>query len=667
MGASDRGYYTRSVFENLRALGFPLDRVTLVNPNRPAAFGVPCVPRLDHAVDVAVVATPRATVPGVVGDLAAAGVRACVVLSDGFAESGPDGARLQRDVAEAAGSMLLVGPNTMGVVVPGARLGLWGAPLPTLADGPVATVFQSSGLTNLFLNIAAERRIGLRAAISVGNEAGLRLADHLAALVDDPRVRVIATFIESVTEGRALRDVLERASAARKPIVALRVGRSDRARRNVLAHTGKLATSGAVWDALFRQTGVTSVTNVDDLVETTALYARATDVRLRADGVALVTISGGDCTLLADLASAVGVPLVEPRDRETLATIVGKPALVGDPLDVEDLLRTDPERFFQAVDVLSRDDQVGILGARLNLPVAPTDDPREGYRRVAEIARSHGVLPVFLSRASESFAPEWYALFEELGVPFVREYERGLRAIRELVTFRGRSSRRDRAAPPAASGYVPPAQEGPLSHRDAAELLRAYGVPFAPTEVVASAEEAVAAAERLGYPAVLKADAPHKSDLGAVRVDLRAAPAVRAAYADVSTRAPGRDVLVQRMERGVAEMLVGLYRDPELGLVIALGSGGVLVEIIEDVALRLPPITEEDAREMLSELRGARLLEGVRGRPGGDVDALIQVIVALASADLHGVSSIELNPVLVRAKGQGVAVVDALVEPLAMT
>ncbi len=641
-----------------------MERVQLVNPNRPDAFGVACVARLDAPVDVAVVATPKATVPGVVRDLAAAGVRSCVVLSDGFAEAGEDGARLQAELAAAAGSMPLVGPNTMGVVVPGAALGLWGAPLPRVSDGNVATVFQSSGLTNLFLNLAAERHIGIHAAISVGNEAGLRLTDHLAALVEAPAVRVIVLFIESVSDGRALRAVLERAGDLGKAVIALRVGRSERARRNVLAHTGKLATSGAVWDALFRQSGAVSVANVDELIETTALLARAADAPLRARGVALLTISGGDCTLLADLASRVGVDLVEPRERAVLAEIVGKPGLVGDPLDVEDLLRTDPDGFYRAVDVLARDDQVGILGARLNFPDRPTDALRDGYRRVSEIARSHGVLPVFLSRASETLDDAWHEMFEALGVAFVREYEKGLRAIAALLRFH---ERRAAARQPrekrlyAMPAFTVPPGSGPVPYRYTAELLRALHIPLAPTEIAASADEAVAAAERLGYPAVVKADVPHKSDLGAVRLDLRDAATVRAAYVDVAGRAPGHEVLVQRMERGGVEMLVGRSHDPELGLVVTVGIGGVFVEVLQDVAMRVAPITEADAREMIAQLRGAPLLEGIRGRPPADVDALVRVILTLAFHDLAGISALELNPVVVRARGEGVVAVDALI------
>ncbi len=665
VGASERNYYTRSVFENLRSFGFPLDRVRLVNPNRAEAFGVPCVPRLDTPVDLAVVATPRATVAGVLRELAAAGARACIVLSDGFAESGAEGARLQAEIAAAAGPMLLVGPNTMGVVVPGACVGAWGAPLPPLREGDVSLLFQSSGLLNLFMNLVSARRIGIRAAISVGNEAGLSYVDHLRALVEDERTRVVASFIESVADGRALRTVLERADELGKAVIALRVGRSERAQRNVVAHTGRLAASGAAWDALFRQTGVIAVGNVDELLETVALFARTARKRVEGDGVGLVTISGGDCTLLSDLSARAGVRLPEPTARAELADLVGKATLLGNPLDVEDLLRTDPERFFRALELLASDPQIALLGIRLNLPEKPTDALRESYQRATNVVRARRKVAVALTRASEALDPAWHALFDELDVPLVEEYEKAIGAMASLLSF---TARRRRAAEPRSSrrrsdprGYRPPI--GRLSQRDAATLLAAYGIPFATTSVVASAGEAVAAADRAGYPAVLKADVAHKSDLGAVRVDLRDAAAVRAAYDDVVRLAPGAAVLVQHMEQGVAECLVGITTDDRLGPVLAVGLGGVFVEVLKDVSLRLPPLGEEDVRAAIEDLRGVALLRGARGRPPADVDALVDLALRVSemACDLSGrLSQLDLNPVIVRE--HGAVAVDVLVE-----
>ncbi len=669
IGASDHSYYARSVFENLRRLGFPSEAIRLVNSNRAEAFGRPCAPRLDAPVDLAVIATPARSVPDVVRDCARAGVGACVVLSDGFAEVGAEGARLQSEAAAAAraGPLVLCGPNTLGLVVPSARLGAWGAPLPALHEGCVSMVFQSSGLLNLCLGLLSARGLGFGVAVSVGNEAGLTLADAMRFAIEDEATRIVITFLESVSDVAALRRALERADELRKPIIALRVGRSERARRNVLAHTGRLAASGAAWDGLFRQHGVVPVGNVDALLETTALFARAADAPLTGDGLGFVTISGGDCTLFADLAERVGVRLPEPSRRDALADLVAKPTLLGNPLDVENLLRADAEAFFRALDLFCQEPSFALVGLRLNLPERP-DAIRESYARAARIARQHGKIPLFLSRASEPLDPSWHALFEELGVPFVQEYEKALRAVRALLEFRARRPRTPRRDRPRT--VAPPHARGVLSMEDAVALLRAYDIPFAPTERVDSADHAVAAAARLGYPVAVKAAVAHKSDLGGVRLDVTSAAAVRLAYAEVAAHEGGQGVLVQRMERGVVECIAGISRDPQLGPVLLVGLGGVFVEVLRDVALRVPPISADDARAMLDELGGKALLHGARGRPAADVEQLIEVLLRLSDLACDqgaGIAELDLNPLIVRERGHGLVAVDALVstEPLA--
>jgi acetyltransferase len=674
IGASDRSYYARSVYENLGRLGFPPDAITLVNPNRAEAHGRACVRALETAVDLAVLVTPAETVPALVRECAAAGVGACLVLSDGFAEAGPAGVALQSEAAAAArdGGVALVGPNTMGLVVPRARLGTWGGPLPPVTEGAVSAVFQSSGLLNLLFGVFSTRRIGLRFAISVGNEGGVTVADALRYAVDDEGTGSVVMFVESVAAAAPLREALERADELGKPVVVLRAGRSERARRNVIAHTGKIASSGAAWDALFKQTGAVAVGNVDELIDTTALFARA-GARSRG-GLGFATISGGDCTLFADLAERVGVTLPEPSRREQLAEIVGKPALVGNPLDVENLWRADQDRFFRAIEVLCREPSIGIAAFRLNLPETP-ERMRDAYVRVAALARTNGKLPVFLSRASEPLDPAWHALFDELGTPFLQEYERALRAMRALIAFDARHQ-----PGPASGARAPrhrvgagrnPAREvlaaslpGPLPWRHTKALLDAYGIAFAETEAASSADEAVAIAARMRGPVAVKAWLPHKSDVGAVRLDLSTPEAVRAAFTDISARHGGADVVVQRMERGVVECLVGVSVDPVLGAVLAVGLGGVLAEVLADVALRVLPVSEDELRAMPAELRGAAVLAGVRDRPPADREALVQLLARVARLALDAgelLAELDLNPVVLRAQAEGAVSVDALV------
>ncbi len=677
VGASDENHYARAVFENLRRLGFPLERIACVNPNRETAFGLRCVASvaaLPSPVELAAIVTPAATVAGIVRDCARAGISGCVVLSAGFAEADEEGRRRQDEVAAAArdGGIALVGPNTMGIAAPEAGLGVWGGDLPAgLRAGVVSCVFQSSGLLNLVLSLLAARRIGVRAAISLGNEATLSLADAAAHLVDDAGTRVLAVFVEAIRDVARFRAAIARADARRLPIVVLRVGRSERARRNVIAHTGALASSGAGHEALLRQHGAVLVSNVDELVEHAALFARAADAPLAGDGVGIVTISGGDVSYLADLAERAGVRLPDPAPttRDAMAAALHRPALMGNPLDVGNTLRSDPPAFERALDLLASDPQVALVALRLNLPNPPTDALFEGYRRAASLVRARGDPVVFLSRASEPLDPAWHVLFEELGAPFLMEYEHALHALRALVAFRARTPRAIVAPAPsrenAARRILGGAPAGAvLGWRETAALLDAYGIPLARWELVASAEKAVAAAERIGHPVAVKAALAHKSDAGAVRLDLATADAVRLAHAEVRERAPGADVLVQRMERGVVECLAGITVDAAVGPVLAVGLGGVFTEVLGDVALRVLPIDEAELRAMLDELRGSPLLAGARGRPRADSEALIDVLAKLARLAVDAgdlVVEIDLNPLVVRPQGEGVVAVDALV------
>jgi acyl-CoA synthetase (NDP forming) len=276
---------------------------------------------------------------------------------------------------------------------------------------------------------------------------------------------------------------------------------------------------------------------------------------------------------------------------------------------------------------------------------------RDGYARIAKAVKAHGHLAVFLSRASEPLDDAWHELFRELDVPFLQEYERSLRAIAALLRQRARNPRRQRTVRPRAIAT------------DARDLLRDFEIPFARTESASSPQEAVGAAERLGYPVVVKAWTAHKSDLGAIRLGLLDATAVRGAFGDVAARAPGAEIVVQAMERGIAEVLVGVARDEHLGPVLVCGVGGVFVEALGDVAMRVPPIDRDDALEMIGSLRGKALLHGARGRPPADVDALADVLVRVGDLAVAGADEIEeldLNPVLVRAQGDGVVALDVL-------
>ncbi len=685
IGASERNHYASTIFRNLQMLGFDRSCIFPINPNRTDVFGLktyPTVLAVPEEIPLAVVATNTKAVFPVVQELGQKGVRAAVILADGFGESGDEGKALQQRIVAAANEagLQIVGPNCMGFVAVRKRLGLWAGELPqSLRAGNIGCVFQSSGMLNLFLNLGTRRGVGFHLAISGGNEAILTAADYLSYAADCQEIDVIAMFMEAAPkEPRMFAWALDRAIANGKSVVILRAGRTERAKRNVIAHTGQLAGSAAAWDAFLDQHGAILVDDLDDLMETTALFASA---GVRPDphdrGVGLVTISGGDCTFLCDLSEQEGVPLPElsPETQRIVIEGLDKPTLVGNPLDVESLQRQDEVAFDRCLTAFFQEPRIDTVGVRLNLPDSPTPSLERLYQRIADLKTASNKRVVVLSRATEPLADEWYTLFRRLDLPFVQEYRKGLRAVRRV-----RSSERDRArdrfTAATRSGHAssrPRFEDGGVLPFEAtAKLLDAYGIPLASTIMAGSAQEAVRAADQLGYPCVLKVasiDIAHKTEHGALALGLENGERVQRAYEDMISRvrktkpnAKIEGVMVQRQLRGI-ECLLGIARDEQLGPLLVIGLGGVFVEVLADIAIRIPPITAAEARRALDSLKGRAILYGVRGSPAADVEALAGMASRLSwlAYDLGDeIAEMDLNPVVVLPEHQGALAVDAL-------
>jgi acetyltransferase len=685
IGASERNHYASNIFRNLQMLGFDRSCVYPINPNRTGVFGLktyPTVLAVPEDIPLAVVATNAKTVFPVVHELGQKGVRGAVVLADGFGEAGDEGKALQQKLVASANEvgLQILGPNCMGFVAVRKRLGLWGGELPqSLRAGNIGCIFQSSGMLNLFFNLGTKRGFGFHFAVSGGNEAILTSADYLSYAADCLEIYVIAMFMEAAPKDtRMFACALDRAIANGKSVVILRAGRSERAKRNVIAHTGNLAGSAAAWDAFLDQHGAILVDDLDDLLETTALFASAGLRPGQHDrGVGLVTISGGDCTLLCDISEQEGLPLPElsPETQRVMIENLDKPTLVGNPLDVENLQRQDEAAFNRCLAAFFQEPRVDTVGVRLNLPDSPTSASKRLYQTIADLKAASNKRVVLLSRATESLANEWYTLFQDLELPFVREYRKGLRALRRL-----RNSERDRACDrftmTTRSGPGPSRprfqEGGVLPFEETAKLLDAYGIPLAPTVMAHSPEDAVRAADQLGYPCVLKVasvDIPHKTEYGALALGLENGESVRRAYGDMisqvrktkpSTKIEG--IMVQRHLRGI-ECLLGITRDEQLGPLLVMGLGGVFVEVLADIAIRIPPITVLEARRALDSLKGRAILYGVRGASANDIEAIAEMASRLSwlAYDLGDeIAEMDLNPVVVLPDRQGALAVDAL-------
>ncbi len=684
IGASDRNHYAVNVFKNLQNFGFDASQVVPINPGRAEVFGLKAYPSITEVpgeIPLAVIAVNTKTVVPVVEAAGKKGVKAGVIFADGFAEGGEAGKKLQDQLTAAAkaANLKLLGPNCMGFVSMRAKLGIWGGELPKyLRPGNIGCIFQSSGMMNLVMNFGAKRGLGFHVCASGGNEIILNSADYLAYQAECPEIDVIATYFEAAPkEPERFAAALDRAIANGKSVLILRAGRTERAKKNVIAHTGQLAGSAAAWDVFFEQHGAIIVNDLDDLIDTTALFAGA---RLRPDehrrGVGLMTISGGDCTLLSDIADQEGIPLTDlsTETQQIMIESLEKPTLLGNPLDIEDLQRMKPEAFDLCLEKFFQEPNIDMLGVRLNLPETITSAAEKLYTQISRLSERNDKRVFVLTRATEPPSDVWYEKLKSLSLTFTGDYRKSLRAMSRL-----RKSERDRASgrflPPTRPDVAPHRQKlgrGVLSNDETDRLLKSYGISLAPAVMAQSAEEAARAAEKLGYPCALKVasvDIPHKTEFGALRLGLENAAAVQQAYNDilVSVRAkkPHANVegfLVQKQIKGV-ECLLGIARDDQLGPTLVIGLGGVFVEILADVQIRIPPISAAEARRALESLKGVKVFTGVRGAPPADIDSLADMAARLSwlAFDLGDeIAELDLNPVVVLPKGEGAFAVDAL-------
>ena len=674
VGASDTSAWARNVYQSLRTSGFQ-GRFVPVHPRHPTAFGIPTRPslrELDQPADLAFLLVPTTAVEDVVEDAGAVGIRNLVVLAAGYGEQGDEGRLLQRrliDRATARGITLL-GPNGLGFVNAPARVAPYGLVIsPPLIAGPVSIVLQSGALASSMLAFARGHGIGVNLLVSMGNEAMVTTADVIEYLIEDPATGVIALFLEEIRQPGRFAALARRALDAGKPVVALKVGRSAAGRRVALAHTGAVAGDDAVVDAALRQFGVIRAGSIEELLVTAGLLGSALPLRGRRMGV--VTASGGACDIIADRAHQEGLELPDfgPGTAEALARVLPPFTSARNPIDVtgyglaHELGRRSP--VVGALDAVTRDPDVDfVLHLGVLVPPAPPPDPSALERLIDEQAAiiAASPVPVVLASTTCSDLGEYArGLLAPRRLHLLAGLELGLAAIGHAVRWEEWRSRRtperrrrpDRARAPA---WVAGHPAGPWPETDGRRLLALVGVPMVPAELARSAGEAAEAAARIGFPVALKVCAarlPHKSDAGVVALGLSSGRAVRRAYSRIrqaAARVPDAavdGVLVSPMRVGGHELLAGVTVDSTFGPVLAVGLGGVWTEALQDVALRVAPIDEAGALEMLGQLRGAPLLRGARGGAAADLDRVAEVLVRLAdAARLVGPSlqALEVNP-----------------------
>jgi acyl-CoA synthetase (NDP forming) len=681
VGASEASGWSRFIVAASAAVGYP-GPLLPVHPRHETVFGRPAVRSLrdlDEPADLAYILVPTHAVAEVIEDAGAAGVRNAVVLASGYREAGSAGRALEDDLVATAArhGIMLLGPNTLGFLNTAAKVAPFGltVPLP-LTAGPVGIALQSGALSSVLLAFARAQAIGVSTLASLGNEAMITTADVLDYLVADEHTKVICLFLEGIGDPRAFSAAAQRADEAGKPIVALKVGASQAGQQAALAHTGAIAGDDAVADAVLRQLNIIRVTSIESLLTTAALLGYQRWPAGRRMGV--LTSSGGACDIIADQASAEGIeiPPFSPPTTAAIAAHLPDFAAVRNPLDCTGYVLANART--SALTAIDHALEAAIVDPGLDFVLStgfsiPDARPPEVAAKlledrlawVADRMRTAPipVIPMSLTCTDVGAYPR--EVLGSHGIHLLPGMELGLQAIGNALRWvDGRGSVRPLAGPPAG----PVGKVTAWSEASGRDLLHSAGLPVVPGRLVHSADEAAAAARELDTPVALKINSAritHKSDIGGVLLNVAGDAAVRAGYEQVVAAAAahggGSGVLVTSMRDGGVEVLAGVTMDPGFGPVLAVGVGGVFVEVLGDTSLRLLPAGPAEVRQMLGELKALPLLQGARGGSVADLDALARVIAGLGelASSVRGLQALEVNPLWVR--GGQIEALDVLV------
>ena len=697
IGASQRGSSALNreprgnrVIRNLKSFGYP-GRIVTVNPKYNEVMDCLCyadIESIPEPVDCVVLAVPNRHVPDLLDSAAAAGVRAAVVFSAGFAETGSEGKERQArlETLSRERGFLICGPNCYGVLNVFGKAPLFASTIPEgFLAGPVALVSQSGGLSTTIANaLMLNRHVGLSHIVSCGNQAGATVEEYFNYFVEDENTRVIAAFVEGFKQPHKLLEVARKAAASKKPLIILKGGRSEVSQRAAATHSGSLAGAAEVIDAAFRQTGVVSVRSLNELMDAVSVFSCDGFVKHYNGGrrIGVLSGSGGECTLVSDAASNVGVEVPELTEttKSQLQEAVADFGNMNNPLDGTGAMYDDEKIFPRLLQALIDDANIDVVTINLEANDPRPKELKSGNRFSAAIEKaatsSKKPIACFSSIVGGPVDPEILLPLREAGVPLMEGAECATSTIRNLAEYyKFQKSRMAHTPSPGTSASAKKLPSGILPAEAAFRLFEEFGIPVAPTVLARGADEAAAAGERMGFPVALKiesAEITHKSDVGGVALKLNNTSEVREAYGRIQTevarQAPNAKisgVVVQRMAGEGVEMILGVKRDPLFGPVILCGFGGILVELLKDVAIGIPPLSRDHARDMLERLRGFPILGGMRGKSAADVEALCGAIVGvsqLAVALGDQLLGLDINPMIVLPKGQGAIAVDAVVE-----
>ncbi len=661
-----------------------------VNPKYDRVGGLKCYPSIldiEEPVDLAIIGVAADRAMAALEDCARKKVKAVIIFTSGFAEVGEEGRKVQdemKKVAEESG-MRILGPNCLGI------LNYYNGNMASFfynqkrADlvhpEKLAFITQSGGLGGIIYQMVVQMSIGFNYFVSTGNEADISFAEVLSYLTGRDEVSIVAGYLEGLQgDGKLFIEACRRALQEGKLVTVLKVGRTASGARAAASHTGAMVGSDRVYDAVFKQFGVP---RADDVEQMNALIALHATGRFPAGKrMAVITISGGGGVVVADKCPQYGLEVtrLSEKSQESMRRFFPPYGAVANPVDLTSQIFYDDELFERALQLVMKDPEIDVAGFFYNFEMP---DPEASRKIIKAYNETEKPLIVFTWPTGQDYAVEAKNELIQAGVPVIEHIPSGLWAISSLAEWARkagkafqeagrRTGKQDKVRSLIGRHFIE--AQGGLTEWRSKEILKGYGIPVTRERLVVAADEAVAAAQEIGFPVALKVMSPqllHKSDFGGVILNLQDADEVRMSFEELNKRAELTNseahiegILVQEMLKPGLEVMVGVKKDPIFGPAVAVGLGGVFVEVFEDLATRIAPVSETEARAMLAELKGKALLEGFRGRLPADADALAQIIIKVSwlALDLEDyIEELDINPLVVYEKGKGAVAADALI------
>lgn len=677
VGASSHpGKLGYEILHNLIKSGYS-HRIYPINPKAETVLGLPCFPSIKDvsaSIDLAIIAIPAKCVIEALNDCGECGVRAAIVISAGFRETGHEGLMAEMEMARIAEryGMVIVGPNCLGIMDTKTPMNASFAADMALA-GSIAFMSQSGAVCTAVLDMSLEMGLGFSKFVSLGNKAHLNELHLLEAWKHDGDSNVVMAYLEGITDGKKFIDVA-RDFTKSKPLVAIKAGVTNAGSKAVSSHTGTLAGSEKAYQAAFMQSGVIRVGSIEELSDVSKIFAM--QPLPKTDDMAILTNAGGPGILATDAMERAGLRLasLSKKTMDTLSAHLPPAASVLNPVDI--LGDAMADRYKLALEALLEDENVSAVLVLLTPQIMT--EIEETAKLVVEVSKtsSKTVVACFMG---EKRVKQGISILSRGGVPNYPSPERAVRGLKAMCMYRDWQAKplpvfpsfdldRDRLR--ALFDAAKRENRLEMGETEARAVLESCAIPVPASKLCASPDEAVDFAESIGYPVVLKIASPdilHKTDIGGVRMNLLSASAVRDAFELITLRTartfPEAEIwgcLVQKQILGDVEVIVGMHRDPQFGPLVMFGLGGIYVETLKDVSFRLAPFSREEAKEMISEVRSAGILYGVRGRKRKDIEAVIEVLLKVSHlvTEFPEIVEMDINPLMVFDEGRGVMALD---------